>query len=98
MIAQAVPHIGARKYSGALRTAVPVEADPADWAEQQQLVPLPDDEYPHLGGDRRVLVTAVSASTDRCGPPRPRAALGGADRVSGTHLHPAGSAGRWAGH
>lgn len=42
MIAQAVPHIGARKYSGALRTAVPVEADPADWAEQQQLVPLPE--------------------------------------------------------
>ncbi|WP_084251640.1 hypothetical protein [Mycobacterium avium] len=58
MIAQAVPHIGARKYSGALRTAVPVEADPADWAEQQQLVPLPDDEYPHLGADRRVLVTS----------------------------------------
>lgn len=36
---------------------LPVEADPADWAEQQLSVPLPDDEYPHLGGDRRVLIS-----------------------------------------
>lgn len=24
-----------------------LEADAADWAEQHQAVPLPDDEYPH---------------------------------------------------
>lgn len=25
---------------------VPIEADPLDWAEQQQLAPLPEDDYP----------------------------------------------------
>lgn len=47
----------ARSYSGALDGLLPVEADPADWAEQQLSVSLPDDEYPHLGGDRRVLIS-----------------------------------------
>lgn len=44
---------GARRQSGALRNFFPVEADPADWVEQQQSVPLADDEYPHAGGERR---------------------------------------------
>ena len=28
--------------------ALPVEVDPLDWADQHQLVPLPDDDYPHV--------------------------------------------------
>lgn len=54
MIGQAVL---SSKFSAGLHDLPPVEADPADWAEQQQAVALPDDEYPHLGGDRRVLIT-----------------------------------------
>lgn len=58
MIEQAMLNSRARKYSGALHNVLPVEADPADWAEQQLSVALPDDEYPHVGGDRRVLIMA----------------------------------------
>lgn len=54
MIRQAIRNGAVRGYSGALRNFRPVEADPADWAEQQQSVPLPDDEYPHARGDNRV--------------------------------------------
>jgi hypothetical protein len=50
---QAILNGAARGHSGALRRFCPVEADPADWVEQQQSVPLADDEYPHAGGDRR---------------------------------------------
>lgn len=53
MITQAIRNGAARGHSGALRNFRPVEADPADWAEQQQSVPLPDDEYPHARGDYR---------------------------------------------
>jgi hypothetical protein len=28
--------------------ALPVEVDPLDWADQHQLVPLPEDDYPHV--------------------------------------------------
>jgi hypothetical protein len=31
--------------------AMTVEADLVDWAEQHDAVPLPDDEYPHVGDD-----------------------------------------------
>ncbi|WP_231986618.1 hypothetical protein [Mycobacterium sp. 852002-40037_SCH5390672] len=48
MIEQAILNRPTRNYSGALRDLLPVEADPVDWAEQQQSVPLPDDEYPHV--------------------------------------------------
>lgn len=54
VIAQAIRNGAARGHSGALRSFLPVEADPADWAEQQQSVPLPDDEYPYARGDHRV--------------------------------------------
>ena len=37
--------------------AVPMEADPTDWAEQQWPVPLLDDEYPHAN-DSHLLVDA----------------------------------------
>ncbi|OBE96324.1 hypothetical protein [Mycobacterium sp. 852002-10029_SCH5224772] len=57
MIEHAMLKSRARKYSGALDNFLPVEADPADWAEQQLSVSLPDDEYPYVGGDRRVLIT-----------------------------------------
>ncbi|BDE11276.1 MULTISPECIES: hypothetical protein [Mycobacterium] len=26
-----------------------LEADPVDWLEQHDVVPLPDDDYPHAG-------------------------------------------------
>lgn len=45
VITQAI-HNGAGHW-GAPRNFRPVEADPADWAEQQQSVPLLEDEYPH---------------------------------------------------
>lgn len=35
--------------------AVPMEADPTDWAEQQWPVPLLDDEYPHVTDSRLLL-------------------------------------------
>lgn len=54
MIRQAVRTGAVRGHSGTLRNFRPVEADPADWAEQQQSVPLPDDEYPHARGDHWV--------------------------------------------
>ncbi|WP_155768570.1 hypothetical protein [Mycobacterium colombiense] len=54
VITQAIRNGALRGHSGALRSFLPVEADPADWAEQQQSVPLPDDEYPHARGDHRV--------------------------------------------
>jgi hypothetical protein len=28
--------------------ALPVEVNPLDWADQHQLVPLPEDDYPHV--------------------------------------------------
>jgi hypothetical protein len=37
--------------------AMTVEADLVDWAEQHDAVPLPDDEYPHVG-DGDVLLSA----------------------------------------
>jgi hypothetical protein len=37
--------------------AMTVEADLADWVDQLDVVPLPDDEYPHVG-DGGVLVGA----------------------------------------
>ena len=27
--------------------SLPIEADPLDWADQQRLESLPEDEYPH---------------------------------------------------
>lgn len=60
MIDKAMLNSAARRHSVRLHNLMPVEADPADWAEQQQLVPLPDDEYPHVGGVRRVLIAASS--------------------------------------
>jgi hypothetical protein len=53
VIKQAILNGGARGHSGGLPRLCPVEADPADWVEQQQSVPLADDEYPQAGGDRR---------------------------------------------
>lgn len=58
MIERAMRSSGVRRHSPRLHSFLPVEANLADWAEQQQSVPLPDDEYPHVGGDRRVLITA----------------------------------------
>ncbi|WP_155767175.1 hypothetical protein [Mycobacterium colombiense] len=52
VIRQAIRNGALRGHSGALRNFLPVEADPADWAEQQQSVPLPDDEYPHARDHR----------------------------------------------
>lgn len=52
VITQAIRNGALRGHSGALRSFLPVEADPADWAEQQQSVPLPDDEYPHARDHR----------------------------------------------
>lgn len=54
VITHAIRKGSLRGHSAALRSFLPVEADPADWAEQQQSVPLPDDEYPHARGDHRV--------------------------------------------
>ena len=51
MIKQAIPNRAAHGHLGALRNFRPVEADLADWAEQQLSVPLADDEYPHTGAD-----------------------------------------------
>lgn len=28
--------------------ALPIEVDPLDWADQQQLTPLPEDDYPRV--------------------------------------------------
>ena len=28
--------------------AIPVEVDPLDWADQHELAPLPEDDYPHV--------------------------------------------------
>lgn len=53
MIQQAILNGVAYGHSGSLYNFRPVDADPADWAEQQRAVPLPEDEYPHAGGDRR---------------------------------------------
>jgi hypothetical protein len=61
VIDQTMLNGAARRHSARLHNFMPVEADPADWAEQQQPVPLPDDEYPYDGGDRRVLITTLSA-------------------------------------
>ena len=55
---------GTRRHSVRLHNFLPVEADPADWAEQQQSVPLPDDEYPHVRGDRRVLIMTGGLEID----------------------------------
>lgn len=62
MIEQAMLNSRARRHFGAWDSFLPVEADPADWAEQQLSVSLPDDEYPHLGGDRRVLISMLGGS------------------------------------
>lgn len=35
--------------------ALPVEVDPLDWADQHQLVPLPEDDYPHVEELERVM-------------------------------------------
>ena len=55
---------GVRRHPVRLHDVLPVEADPADWAEQQQSVPLPDDEYPRVDGDRRVLITTGGLEID----------------------------------
>ncbi|WAJ45017.1 hypothetical protein OK015_00280 [Mycobacterium sp. Aquia_216] len=45
---------GTRERFAYQATAMTVEADPVDWAEQHDVVPLPDDEYPHAGDDALV--------------------------------------------
>jgi hypothetical protein len=36
--------------------SLPVEVDPLDWADQHQLVPLPEDDYPHVEELERAVV------------------------------------------
>lgn len=54
VVDQTMLNTAARRHSARLHNFMPVDADPADWVDQQQPVPLPDDEYPYVGVDRRV--------------------------------------------
>jgi hypothetical protein len=43
------------------------DADLADWIEQQQTVPLPDDDYPHQSSRAQAIAELVAVGVRRYG-------------------------------